>query len=184
METITLSEFVWGAVLGTIITTIGAVATVAATGFFQDRARKKTVALFCFYSIRTIRKIVDDMEANAERSKAIYHEFLGMLDVELSVVARNREHIIWLDESVRDDARKFFDDVTISKAKIASSLAAFYEADNHKITARAKGDLQTANGMEALAGQRLSEANSGLQRIAKIAQSAEPLCSRLQALTR
>ena len=66
------------------------------------------------------------MGKTRDRSKAIYHDYLGLIDVEIGVYGRNREHLIHLPEQARTDVRAFMTDCAVKKTDIAAKLDAFY----------------------------------------------------------
>lgn len=70
----------------------------------------------------------------------IHGDFLQLLDVEIAVFGRNREHLIQLPDALRNEVRKFVADVALKKAKVAESLDAFYREDQMKKNLQLQGN--------------------------------------------
>lgn len=121
------SEFFWGVVVGTILAALGAQITVWLQESSQRKLRLETVRLFSIDTMRNILQIVRDLHDLRGRTNAIQHDFLMLLDVEINVFGRNREHIIYLPADSRDRLRRFVNTCSIKRAEIGNFLTEFYK---------------------------------------------------------
>ena len=60
------------------------------------------------------------------RTNAIQHDFLVLLEVELGVFGRNREHIIFLSPESRSGLHEFVNNCAVKRAEIGNFLTEFY----------------------------------------------------------
>lgn len=155
------SDFFWGIVIGLLLSLIGSYALAKFNFSIMQKNQKKVIRLFCADVIQNIKNIVSEMDATRDRTKAIHHDFLSLLDVEIGVYGRNREHLIHLPPDERENVRKLINNIAIKKAEISQGLESFYEASR-------LADQVQAAGRGPEAGRIRSDANDHLQ----IAQTA------------
>jgi hypothetical protein len=146
------SEFFWGVIVGLLLTVIGSYFLTMFTTWQQRRERKEVLKNFCVDTVTNIREIIDDMVAT--RSKA-NQDYLTLLDLEIQVFTRNREHTVYLSKDVRDKVRKFMTDCAIRRAEIGNHLTTFYNR-------RAVADQYQAQGDTMHAQYAMKDANGSL----------------------
>jgi hypothetical protein len=122
-------EFFWGIVVGLLLSFIFAWAQAKITISMNEKTMKKTVINFCLDTIRNLENVIREMDESRDRAKAIFHDFLALIDVEVGIYGRNREHMIRLSETNRAEVRKFMNDCAVKKAEIAWRLDQFYRLD-------------------------------------------------------
>ena len=168
--------------IGIVLTALGAYGQSWLTAMHLRRDRKKNMARYCLYLVRAIKQIARDMGSTHEKTGAIYHEFLSILDTELGVFTRNREGIIFLDKETRDEVRQFVDDITVSRSKIAASLNLFYDAHNRLLAAQQNSDQEGMNTWQRVSNQRLEEAGKSLQNVMSVSKNTDALIMKLEKI--
>jgi undecaprenyl pyrophosphate synthase len=112
-------------IVGLLLSVVGSY-FLAVFGVRQQRnLQKDIVKNFCADTVTNIRQIVDDMAELRTKAKVIHADYLALMDVEISVFGRNREHIIHLPADLREKTRKFVTDCALRRAEIGNFLAAF-----------------------------------------------------------
>jgi hypothetical protein len=134
------SEFFWGVVVGVVLTTIGAWGQAVFTVRQQRKAQKDLIKNFCIDTVNNIKAIVDEMVDHRQRTQVIHGDYLGLLDVEINVFGRNREHIIHLPNPMRENVRKFVTACAIRRAEIGTNLAQFVNLITLADQLQARGD--------------------------------------------
>ena len=140
-------EFFWGIVVGAVLAALGAYLIVFLQDSSQQKIRKNVIREFSQDTVRNILEIIRNLQEIRDRKAGIQHDFLALLDVELTVFGRNREHTIYLSLETRDKLRKFMNACAIKRAEITNFLAEFYKQN-------ALADQLTASG-QAPQGQRV-----------------------------
>ena len=108
------SEFLWGTVLGVALSAFTSWVSLR----LQKREQRKTVALFCRDAILNISEYVRYLQDHRDRSRLIQSDFLDLIDVEVQVWGRNREHLVaFSDEVVRKKVRNFFTEISTHVVK-------------------------------------------------------------------
>jgi hypothetical protein len=119
------SEFFWGVIIGLLLSIVGSYFLALFSTRQQEQARKRALKTFCADTLSNLRQIIDDMESVRSKSQLIHNDYLLLLDIEIQVFGRNREHLIQLPESLRDKVRKFVTDCAIRRAEIGNNLTTF-----------------------------------------------------------
>ena len=120
-----ISEFLWGIIIGGVLTYLGTY--IAFT--LQKREKSELVKNFCKDSISIIFDYIKSMDEHRDRSKVIYTDFIDLIDVEINIYGRNREHIILIaDKETRKKIRELFSNTSICIANIRQSLNLYNEA--------------------------------------------------------
>jgi hypothetical protein len=89
-------EFFWGIVVGLVLSFFGGWVLAKFTVSLQQKHRKKVVRDFCTDAIKNLQSVIKEMDAARDRGRAIYADFLDLIEAEVAVWGRNREHIIHL----------------------------------------------------------------------------------------
>jgi len=173
-------EFFWGIVIGLLVSFFGGVVLAKFTILLTQRHQKKTVREFCIDVITNLQEIIKELDDTRDRAKAIHHDFLGLIEVEITVYGRNREHIILLDKSVRDAVRKFMNDCAIQRAQVVNKLDQFYRLDALANQIQAEGRGPEAERMRQGALIPLDEANKATDKLIRIAEGAKDLLVSIQ----
>jgi hypothetical protein len=141
------SEFFWGIVVGAILTAIGSILIVSLTERSQRKQRFELVRTFSLDTVQNISQIIRDLESLRVRTGALQLDFLALLEVEIGIFGRNREHIIALPSETRRKLREFMNNCAIKRAEIANLLGEFYRqtALADQLMHRAKGHRHSAS---------------------------------------
>ena len=121
------NEFFWGVIVGTILAALSSWLIVWLQERAQQRYRIKTVRSFSIDTVENILQIIRDLQKLRGRTKAIQHDFLVLLEIELGVFGRNREHIILLPPEPRRKLRELMNNCAIKRAEISNWLTQFYQ---------------------------------------------------------
>src|SRR6266478_2109428 len=125
LVTVLTSEFVWGVIVGLVLAAFGAWLQAIFIARQQQKAQKDLIKNFCIDTVNNLKAIVEDMVNHRQRTQAIHSDYLALLDIEIGVFGRNREHIIHLPNPVRENVRKFVTDCAIRRAEIGNHLSQF-----------------------------------------------------------
>jgi len=92
----------------------------------QLNLQKDTVKKFCEDTVHNISEYIKNLNDYRDRSQTIDSEFIDLVDVEIIVYGRNREHLIHIkNKDTRKSIRDFFTDVTIQVSRIRNNLSFF-----------------------------------------------------------
>jgi hypothetical protein len=103
LVTVLTSEFVWGIIVGLVLAAFGARLQAIFIARQQQKAQKDLIKNFCIDTVNNLKAIVEDMVNHRQRTQAIHSDYLALLDIEIGVFGRNREHIIQLPNPVREN---------------------------------------------------------------------------------
>lgn len=105
IATVLTSEFLWGTILGIALSALSARATI----YFQAAAQAKTVINFSDDLIKNISDYAASLQEARERSNAIHFDILALIENEIGIWSRNREHLFVIkDEMTRKNLRDYF----------------------------------------------------------------------------
>ena len=129
IETLTnifTGEFFWGIVIGVILSLASAVVATRYQAAQTRVERNITIRKFLADAIENIREYGDRLSDLRERSKVIDQEFLNLMDVEITIYGRNREHLIWIaNDGVRKEVLDFFNKLASHIVRIRFYLNEF-----------------------------------------------------------
>lgn len=175
-------QFFWGIVVGLILSFAGGWTLAKFTVLMTQAHQKKTVVLFCSDTIQNIRNIVLDFEQFRDRSQTIHPDFLALIDVEVGIYGRNREHLIHLPDDVRNDVRKFLNEVAIKRLEVANRLDQWGRTWRLADQIQAEGRAPEAQRERDRAVPLLQDAHKAADKLVTIANNAAPLLDRLSLL--
>lgn len=116
------SEFLWGTVLGVLLSAFAARLAI----YFQTKHQTETVGAFALDLVASIQDHVRSLEDHRERNRLIHNDFLSFIDAEVGVWGRNREHMILIrDKDTRRRLREFFATTATYVVKIRWQLEQF-----------------------------------------------------------
>lgn len=173
------SEFFWGIVVGLLLSLFGSFALAKFSSYITHNERKKVVRQLCGDLVKNICKIVDEMDATRDRGKLIHSDFLNLIDVEINIYGRNREHLILLPSETRDQLRQFMNDVAIKRTDVIQSLDKFYDVIRLSDQIRAEGRIDDAERMRAGSTEPLLAAQSAADKLVAITKGANGLLAAL-----
>jgi hypothetical protein len=182
LEVLKEFEFFWGIVVGLLLSFIGAWAQAKITVSMNEKKMKKTVINFCLDTIRNLQKIIKEMDESRDRTKVIFHDFLTLIEVEVTIYGRNREHMINLPETERNAVRQFMTDCAVKRAEIASKLDQFYRLDAQAKQVQAEGRGPEAQRIANQALAPLHESHQAADRLVDVANKAPGIVGQLEAL--
>ena len=120
------SEFFWGIVIGVILSLTSAIVATKYQAIQTQNERNITIRKFLADAIGNIKEYADRLSDLRERSRVIDHEFLNLMEVEIGIYGRNREHLIWLaDDSLRKEVLDYFNRVASHIVRIKVHLNEF-----------------------------------------------------------
>jgi len=180
-ENLVQSEFFWGLIIGLILSLVGC--------FFQakiahDKAKayqRHTVMLFCSDVVRNLKSIIGEMQATRQRAQMIHHDFLDLIELEVTVFGRNREHLIYVDDNAREIVRKFMNEVAIRRGEIARSLNDFYQQRRLLQEAEKMRDEEQQFLARQNSKKSLEDANRAADTLVQLAATTDGI---IQALAR
>lgn len=175
-------EFFWGIVIGLILSLVGGWTLAKFTVSMTQAHQKRTVVLFCSDTIQNIRNIVLDFDQFRDRAQAIHPDFLALIDVEVGIYGRNREHLIHLPDGIRNDVRKFLNEVAVKRLEVANKLDQWSRAWRLADQIQAEGRGPEAQRERDRALPLLQEAHKAADKLVAIANGAAPLLDRLSTL--
>lgn len=182
MSEILQGEFFWGIVVGLILAFIGGWIQAWFAVSMQQASVKKTIKNYCVDAIKTIQGIISEMQSTRDRTKSIYYDFLALLDVEIQIYGRNREHLIHLPEEERKLVRKFMNDVVALRAETAQGLDRFYELTRLADQAQTEGRGSDAQELRATASVPLIAAQTAADRLASISSTGNQIIAKLESI--
>lgn len=127
MSNILQGEFFWGIVVGLLLSLLGSWALAKFTVSMQQASARRTMSLFCIDALKNIQSIIAELDAARDRMRAIHHDFLMLIEVEIQIYGRNREHLINLPDDARNKIRKLMSEISIKRAEVANNLEEFYK---------------------------------------------------------
>lgn len=99
------SEFLWGTVLGVVLSVV----TASAQMHFQRKSQANTVRKFADDLISNLVDYAESLAEARERSSAIHYDILVLIEGEISIWGRNREHLIVIEsKDIRKSLRNYF----------------------------------------------------------------------------
>jgi len=114
------SEFVAGVLLGVFLTGFGHWVSLC----INRQNQKKVIIDFCLDTINNVSGYVKSLNEVLDISKNINMNDVDLIDIEIGVYGRNREHLIYItDENYRKDIREFFSKVAIQTSKIRNNIS-------------------------------------------------------------
>lgn len=171
IEIIIYSEFVWGLFIGIILTFIGSLITAR----LIKKQHKSNVKSFCVDSISNISEYVEALDNHRDRARVIHKDFLELIEVEMNVYGRNREHLIHIENrDLRKKVRDFFTDIAVQLAKIKENIELFNKAYN-----LSNQDLDGKKIHEENAAIFLKNAHASCDRLVQIATKKDSLLKEL-----
>lgn len=177
-------EFFWGIVVGLILSFLGGWVLAFFTIRLTQKNQREVVRNFSIDTIQNLQAIIRDMDATTTRAQAIHHDFLALIDIEISIYGRNREHLIHLPEGVRNDFRKFMNECAIRKAEIASQLDRFYQINSLADQIQAEGRAPEAERTRQQTFSYLEGARRASDKLVATANSASEILNKLRTSTK
>lgn len=173
------SGFFWGVVVGVALSILGAYAGARFTIKAQNDEHRRRTRNFSIELVENVRKVVDELDDHRTRSRIIFHDFLALLDTEISIYGRNRESFILLDRNTRTTIQKFMSDAAIRRAEIAQHLLnvqnASDRADHHR---SANLPLQAQVAEDAVSTE-LDSAHKAVDRLVQVAARSQDVVAQI-----
>ena len=177
---IVTSEFLWGIVVGLVIALIGANAQARFQFQKMVEQQQRDMRLFSQDIIRNIMRVSNDIEEARRRSRLIHPDLLALIDVEVGVFGRNREHSIRLNDELRGEVRKYITDCALRRADIGMSLAAFDREMQLSRDLQAAGNNVQADAVAARASNGpLTEAHKAMDELIATAKTGQAIIDKL-----
>jgi len=180
MWAVLTSEYLWGVITGVVLTAIGTWLQSILTARQLQKAQRDLIKNFCIDTVNNIRAIVDNMANLQQRTQIIYADHTMQLDTELAVFGRNREQIIHLPNSVREDVRKFVNDCSIRRAEIGNHLTELTKIMELANQLQARGDTTGAQQARNQAQVPWGKASQALGQLANRVKDSTDLVNSLK----
>lgn len=182
MWEILTGEFFWGIVVGLVLSFLGGWAQAKITFTMQRRAAEENVRRFCIDTIKNIQGIVSEMDRTRDRARAIHHDFLNLIEIEVQIYGRNREHLIHLPEELRTSVRQFLNDIAVKRADVANNLNQFYQLTGHADQLEAQGAGPQSQRLKADALTPLGAAQAAADKLVVVSREGTSITEKLAAL--
>jgi hypothetical protein len=179
MESLIYSEFLWGLVFGSLLSIAGAWAVAHFSLKMQTQNQLRLIKRLCRDTAKNVKSISEQFDETKSRTKLIYGDYLTLIDVEIGVYGRNREHLVLIPEDDAEAVRKFFTDVATRRAEVQTKLAEFERHFQHAEQVAAAGRAPEAARIQALSQAALDEAKAAADRLVTKAREADTLIARL-----
>ena len=137
---------------------------------------------FCIDLIQNLKDIIDELDQNRDRAKAIFLDILALVEAEVIVDGRNREHLIHLPPDLRVRVRKFMNVCGIKRADTASKLSEFYRLERLADEVAANGQGPEAQRIHNASSGELAEAHKAVDRLVAASKDASQLIADLKNL--
>ncbi len=176
MGAILTSEFLWGVIIGLLLSMVVA----AFSAWLETFKRRRIVVDFCDDLIGSICEYIQNLEDNRQRNRVIDNEFIAVILAEVGVYGRNREHLPAIgDISLRNDIREFFTRVAALLTQVQAFLALFNQQ-------HAQSQVPGPNAAAALqaATAHLADAHKACDRLVALLPRRTPLQERLHRARR
>jgi hypothetical protein len=176
VSSILTSEFLWGVILGLLLSMVVA----GFSTWLEARTRRRIVVDFCDDLIGSICDYIQNLQDNRQRNRIIESEFLELIAAEIIVYGRNREHLPHIGNvQLRNDVRDFFTRVAALLSQARASLTVF----NQEMARVNAGGADAAAANQA-ATIRLGEAHRACDGMVALLTRRGDLQTRLQRARR
>ena len=168
--------------VGAALTWIGSILIVRLTERSQRLQRFELVRAFSADTVSNITQIIRDLHSLRQRTNAIQIDVVLLLDVEIGVFSRNREHIIALPPGVRGRLREFVNSVAIQRAIVQNSLQEFYQQTQLAEQLKAAGNYAQHEKVKAAADLPLGNARRAADNLHSMVTDGNKLVADLGAV--
>lgn len=175
-------QFFWGVVVGLLLSFVGGWTLARVTISMTQAHQKRTVVLFCADTVQNIRNIVLDLDRVRDRARIIHHDFMALIEIEVQIYGRNREHLIHLPDDVRGDVREFMNGIAIKRAEVMNRLEQFGQSWRVSDQLSADGQKEASEREREKATAVLQEAHKAVDRLATLANGSSRLLEKLTSL--
>lgn len=176
MSAILSSEFLWGVIIGLLLSMVVA----AFSAWLETFRRRRIVVDFCDDLIGSICDYIQNLEDNRQRNRVIDNEFIAVILAEVTVYGRNREHLpIIGDVKLRNDVREFFTRVAALLTQVQSRLTLFTQAH-----AQSQTPGPNAASAQQAATAHLADAHKAVDRLVDLLPRRKDLQDRLHEARR
>ena len=173
------SEFFWGIIIGVVLSLTSAIAATKYQAQQTKNERNITIRKFLADAIGNIKEYSDRLSDIRERSKVIDHEFLNLMEVEIGIYGRNREHLIWLsDDNIRKEVLDFFNRVASHIVRIRAHLGEFQKGFD--LVKNGNLDQSRRVEIEAAFNDQLGEAHKRCDALVAHINLHSPLIEKLR----
>ncbi len=173
------SEFFWGVMLGLILSVVSGYALAAFQTRAQTAAGTELMRNFSIDTVQNIRQIIDQLDDNRNRSEVLFTEFLVLLEIEVSIFGRNREHLVRLDERQREAVRNFVNKCALKRAEVANSLDEFIRLNQFAQQLWSEGDNSRAQKLREQSEPLLKKANKATDDLIQLASRSPEVIAAL-----
>jgi hypothetical protein len=182
MWAVLTSEFFWGVIIGLILSIIGGYGLAIFQTNSQSKAQKLIFRDFSVDTVKNVKQIIDEMDDIRSRTGAIHLDFLVLMEVEIGVFGRNREHLTRLPEKPRERLRKLLNSIAIKRAEAVNYLTEFYRQVELADQLFAQGQGPQSQRIRNTADAALARANKAVDQIVAVSQNSTSIISELEGV--
>ena len=175
-------EFFWGILIGLLLSFVGGWVLAKFTVSMTQSHQKRTVVLFCIDTIKNVQTIILDLDQVRDRAKIIHPDFLALIDVEVGIYGRNREHLIHLPNDERSAVRKFMNEIAVKRVEVTNRLDQFNQVHRAADQIQAEGRAPEAQRERDKAVGLLQEAHKATDKLVVLANNSSQLLDQLSKL--
>jgi len=180
MISILESDFFWGVVIGIILAFISGYYLAYMNIRLLKRHQKETVIGFCIDTVANIQKIIEEMENVRDRAQIINRDYIALINIEIQIFGRNREHTIKIDEQNRSNVRNFMNNCAIKCVDISMNLDKYEQATRAADQIQAEGRQPEADRMRQQAVGFRDKAHAAADRLVNIAKESNSILEGLK----
>lgn len=182
MLTILSSDFFWGIFIGLLLSIIGSYSLAYFSHKRQKQHQRAVIIVFFKDSVENIAATIAKMDETRDRSKAIHHDFLNLIDIEITIYGRNREHMVLLPDDTRENIRTFMNNCAIKRAEIQNKLQDYYDYNRLADQVQSQGRGPEASRLREAGTQPLTDAQRAADQLTVIGKDAKTLIQELASL--
>ena len=182
MWAILTGEFFWGIIIGLVLSFAGGWAQAKIAASIQEKAARSTVVRFCSDTIKNIQSIISEMDRTRDRARSIHHDFLNLIEIEIQIYGRNREHLIHLPDDLRGPVRDFMNDIAIKRAEVANKLNEFYQMNAQADQLQVQGHGPQSQRVRTDALTPLGVAQVAADKLVTVSKDGSPILTKLASL--
>lgn len=172
------SEFAWGTILGVFLSMLASWVNLK----LQRNHQQQSVAGFIGDLILSIEDYVEALIDHKERNNVIHREFLDLIDVEIAVWSRNREHMVALEKpEIRKATRQFFNSIATTVTHVKLNLECFHNAFN---LVRESTETNTKYNHIAAQDKFFSDAHNGCLKLQSLIRDFGPLKNEVLSISK
>lgn len=176
---IATSEFLWGIVVGLLVSFAGGWFQARVTQLQQRQERKGLIKDFCIDLIRNLERYATEISRVRKHGNTVPKRILGLIDNELIAYGRQRDFLVLIDQSVREEFRELMNDIAIKRAEVQFKLDQVEDIFATARTLNSAGDATKANRTMDSVDTPMKELNSEADNLVSIINRSAGIVAKL-----